>query len=135
MIVKRTASQREGQAGMEELGADQANGELKVLVKEASRALAALDSVRLEELALSCEALNRELARENDADRREEMARQAREAATDLAVFARVLEATRANLDVMKRLREMRLGPLEYQARGSAPDWTGSRAEDGDGNH
>ena len=38
-----------------------------------------------------------------------------------MAVFARVLEATRANLKVMKRLRELRVGRLEYselQARG-----------------
>ena len=35
--------------------------ELKELVREASRALASLDAGRLEELALSCQALNREL--------------------------------------------------------------------------
>ncbi len=33
-----------------------------------------------------------------------------------MAVFARVLEATRANLDVMNRLRELRAGRLEYRA-------------------
>jgi hypothetical protein len=40
-----------------------------------------------------------------------------------MAVFARVLEATRSNLNVMKRLRELRAGRLEYterQARGGA---------------
>ena len=31
-----------------------------------------------------------------------------------MAVFARVLEATRANLKVMNRLRELRAGRLEY---------------------
>ena len=36
---------------------------LKELVVEASRALARLDADRLEELALSCQALNRDLAR------------------------------------------------------------------------
>ena len=38
-----------------------------------------------------------------------------------MAIFARVLEATRANLQVMNRLKEMRAGRLEYserQARG-----------------
>ena len=40
-----------------------------------------------------------------------------------MAVFARVLDATRANLQVMNRLRELRMGRLEYserQARGGA---------------
>jgi hypothetical protein len=32
-----------------------------------------------------------------------------------MAVFARVLEATRANLNVMNRLRELRTGRLEYR--------------------
>ena len=31
-----------------------------------------------------------------------------------MAAFARVLEATRANLNVMKRLRDLRTGRLEY---------------------
>jgi hypothetical protein len=51
------------------------------------------------------------------------MARQVREVKSDMAVFARVLEATRANWNVMNRLRELRAGQLEYterQARGSA---------------
>ena len=40
------------------------NPELKQLVGEASRALASLDADRLEELALSCQALNRDSAPE-----------------------------------------------------------------------
>jgi len=78
--------------------------ELKELVREASRALASLDAGRLEELALSCQALNRELPPSS------ELVIQAREAARDMAVFGRVLEATRANLQVMNRLRELRAG-------------------------
>ncbi len=38
-----------------------------------------------------------------------------------MAVFARVLEVTRGNLNVMSRLRELRAGRVEYterQARG-----------------
>jgi aminopeptidase N len=96
--------------------------ELKELVVEASRALARLDAGRLEELALSCQALNRNLVQVNGTER-ELLARQAREAAGDMATFARVLEATRANLRVMNRLRELRAGRLEYgerQARGMA---------------
>jgi hypothetical protein len=114
---------------MQELETRPANPELKELVVEASRALARLDARRLEELALSCRALTREGDSE-DPRGCELLARQAREAATDLAVFARVLKATRANLNVMKRLREVRMGLLEYterQARG------GERAEAGHG--
>ncbi|HKN21113.1 MAG TPA: hypothetical protein VJX73_06845 [Terracidiphilus sp.] len=99
-----------------------ANPELKELVVEASRALARLDATRLEELELSCQALTRARDTE-DLGERTLLAQQAREAKADMAVFARVLEATRANLNVMKRLRELRAGRLEYterQARGGA---------------
>jgi hypothetical protein len=105
---------------MQEPEARPASPALKELVAEASQALARLDAARLEELALSCQALTRMLQTENreECDR---MARQAREAEGDMAVFARVLEATRANLNVMNRLRALRAGQLEYterQARG-----------------
>jgi hypothetical protein len=49
-----------------------------------------------------------------------------------MAVFARVLEATRANLNVMKRLRELRAGQLEYTERQAR---CGTAAEDGHGDH
>ena len=104
-----------------------ASPELKELVVEASRALVRLDATRLEELALSCEALNRSLGPMSTEERRK-MARQVREVKSDMAVFARVLEATRANWNVMNRLRELRAGQLEYterQARGSAGVETG----------
>lgn len=90
-----------------------ANAELKELVVEASHALARLDATRLEELALSCQALTR-ARNAGDLDETTPPAQQAREAVADMAVFARVLEATRANLNVMKRLRELRTGQLEY---------------------
>jgi len=99
-----------------------ANPELKEIVVEASRALARLDAARLEELAISCQALTRSLNSTN-LDDRKLLVRQAREAKSDMAVFARVLDATRANLSVMNRLRELRAGRLEYterQARGGA---------------
>jgi hypothetical protein len=88
--------------------------ELKELVVEASRALASLDANRLEELALSCQALNRDL-KPATQEQRAEIARQAKDAEGDLRVFARVLEVTRSNLDVMNRLRELRGGRLEYR--------------------
>ena len=90
--------------------------QLKELVVEASRALARLDADRLEELALSCQALNRELTPLSQ-DRRQELARQSREADGGMATFARVLDATRANLNVMNRLRELHSGRLEYRDR------------------
>jgi len=105
--------------------------ELKELVCEASHALARLDTKRLEELALSCQALNRELVPSNSAARADQ-ARQAREASEEMVVFARVMEATRANLNVMKRLRELRAGRLEYGEAQMRP-WAGTVS--GNGNH
>ena len=105
--------------------------ELKDLVAEASRSLARLDADRLEELALSCQALNRDLMPAR-ADQSSELARQALEATGEMAVFARVIEATRANLQVMNRLRELRAGRLEYEECQNQ-GWT--PAESGHGDH
>ncbi len=115
---------------MQETRTRQVNPELKELVAEASRALARLDAPRLEELALSCQALNRDLA-PLEAGEKEELARQAREAAGDMAVLARVLEATQANLRVMNRLREVHAGRLEYSER-QARGWTCTESGNGD---
>jgi hypothetical protein len=99
----------------------QANGKLrydprlKELVVEALQALARLDADRLEELARSCEALNREVKQAGE----EEYAALkicVRESAKEMAILAHVLEATRANVNVMNRLRELREGRLEYAA-------------------
>jgi hypothetical protein len=90
--------------------------ELKMLVAEASQALARLDAGRLEELALSCQVLNREL-KPMSVHEQARLAREAREAAGEMAVYARVLEATRANIRVMQRLRELRMGRIEYGQR------------------
>ncbi len=98
---------------MRESGARWVHPELKELVVEASCSLARLDADRLEELAFSCQALNRDLATAS-TKQRAELARQAREAAGDMATFSRVLEVTRANLNVMRRLRDLRAGRLEY---------------------
>lgn len=103
-----------GSAGKPDAG----QPELKQLVVEASRALARLDACGLEELAVCCEALTRTPW---TVEQRQRLTREAHEAAADMAVFARVLEATRGNVIVMKRLREMRAGRFEYsesQARG-----------------
>ena len=89
--------------------------ELKELVVEASRALARLDADRLEELALSCQALNRDLVKAG-GPKRADLIDQSREAEGDIRIFSRVLEATRSNLHVVNRLRELREGRLEYGA-------------------
>jgi len=99
---------------------------LKELVAEASRALARLDADRLEELALSCQALNRDLKPLNQ-QQRAELARQSREAGGDMATFARVLEATRANLNVMNRLRSLRSDQFEYTGGNAEPSVIGDR--------
>lgn len=93
---------------MQGQGGRRLDPDLKQIVREASRALALLDIERLEELARSCQMLNQvDLAHVD-------VAGQAREAAGDMALFARVLDATRANLDVMSRLRGLRQGDLSY---------------------
>jgi len=92
---------------LQEIGGRHGHPKLKELVVEASRALSRLDADRLEELALSCQALNRALVHE-DAEAHAALAAEAMGATGDMAVFARVLEATRANLNVMNRLRELR---------------------------
>jgi hypothetical protein len=124
---------------LQEIREHRGHPKLKELVVEASRALARLDATRLEELALSCQALNRDLAQANgDGDGRAALAAEAREAKGDMAVLARVLEATQANLNVMNRLRELREGRLgrregrlEYGVP-EAPQWRPAGNLDGD---
>jgi hypothetical protein len=87
--------------------------ELRELVAEATRALARLDVARLQELALSCEALTR-MPPPKTRRQREEFGRQVAAARGDMAVLGRVLEATRANVKVMVRLRELRAGRAGY---------------------
>ena len=115
---------------MRELNERRVRPELKQLVVEASRALAQLDADRLEELAQSCQALNRDLER-SDRDARGVFAAEAIEARGDMAVFARVLEVTRANLNVMTRLRDLRMEQLEYGGR-HANRWGETESKHGD---
>lgn len=100
----------------------QVTPDLRELVAEASQALGTLDADRLEELALSCQAFKRGLE-ELDTETRLDLVRQSREATADMAVFARVLDATRANRDVMRRLWELRNGPIEYSEQQA---WVGT---------
>ena len=87
--------------------------ELKNILVEASHALANLDADRLEEMALSCASLVRAVDSES-VDVKDRLDPECREAWKDMAIFMRVLEATRANLNVMRRLREMRAVQLDY---------------------
>jgi hypothetical protein len=104
---------------------------LKELVRESTRALAHLEAERLEELASSCIALSSGLASNETMDR-VALAAQAWEAANDMAVFARVLQATRANLNVMRQLRKLNGERLEY-GEGEVRGWV--EAEAGHGDH
>jgi len=113
---------------MRESSAAPVHSELRSIVAEASLALARLDSGRLEELAFCCAALNRDLETTGPA-RKSELARQAEQARGDMAVFRRVLDATRANVMVIKRLRELRAGRKPGYAE------AGDRVGDGHGNH
>ncbi len=119
---------------MQEIEGRRPHPELKKLVAEASRALAQLDADRLEELALCCQALNRDLPH-RPVSERAALARQAREAAGDMAVFARVMEATRSNLQVMKRLCDLREGRLEYSLLPLPAGPGCTTAEDGHGDN
>ena len=104
---------------------------LKDLVRDASSALARLDSVRLAELAASCEALNRELP-ENGGSGSADVLDEAREALREMSIFERVLDATRGNMRVIERLAELREGRVEYSER-QAKGWRGE--EGGSGEH
>ena len=116
------------------MGEYRVHPELRQLVLEASQALARLDADRLEELALSCQALSRNLPG-LDALKRAALARQAREAAPEMAVFGCVLEATRANLDVIERLTERGCGLVEYGGWCGPPsNGSGTLTERIDGN-
>jgi hypothetical protein len=117
---------------MQDLEAGHTNPQLKELVVAASQALARMDTPRLEELAHSCRMLNQAAMVEGNAKERKLLAQQARDATADMAVFARVLDATRANLNVMNRLRELREGRLEYTERQARGD---TATEAGHGEH
>jgi hypothetical protein len=119
---------------MQEASNSQVQIGLKTILADATRALACLNADRLEELAASCRALQRGLLIPNlspdlnpdDKGRRLDRgvlahpspARQSREALSELAAFAGVLQATRANLDVMHRLQARGREGLEYEVCG-----------------
>ena len=97
---------------MREENAFEVRPKLKSLLAEATGVLAKLDAERLEELALSCQALNRDKDSAGQLLNEPEV----REVKREMAVFAEVLEATRTNVAVMSRLRELRGNRVEYSA-------------------
>lgn len=108
---------------------------LKGVLAGAVEALARLDAVRLEELAASCQRLQSgpsalELINENRDS--ESLRRQAQRAATELATFEGVLRATRANLDVLRRLSWRKRVPLEYSGGAVCPDALSKGRDHGD---
>lgn len=102
---------------MRQGSANASGAELKRLVTDTTQALALLDAERLEELARSCEALKREMEQDGPAERALRI-HDAGEAARELAVLSRVLDATRANGRVLHRLMELRAGRREYGPSG-----------------
>ena len=78
---------------------------LKQIVAEASRALAHVDADRLEEMTLYCESLLDEPITD---------IANYRETAQEMAIFSRVLDATRANVRVMRQIRELREADAEH---------------------
>lgn len=87
--------------------------ELKELADGALHALARLDAERLERLAIACGAFRRRQAAGNVREGKAQ-SWDAGEAVCAIAVFARVMEATRGNLSLMNRIRALCSGPLEY---------------------
>lgn len=109
---------------------DPRNAEWKDTLVDASRALALLDADRLEEMALSCAALMREQQGAHlHTNRQGEPGFD--DAGQEMAIFARVIEATSVNLHVMRRLRAARTHQLEY-GQGSGSCRVSGEGENGD---
>src|ERR1700731_2254647 len=79
---------------------------LRGIVQQATAALIAMDAQRLEELALCCADLNREV---EDTGGIAEAAVDLRASAGEMELLDRILFETRANLVVFSRLHVMRL--------------------------
>jgi hypothetical protein len=119
-----------GETPIQKRGARPLHTQVRETLKEASLALARLDADRLEALVVSCKALERDLAL-TAGEVCDVPPSEAKAAMNDLAVFARVIEATRANLNVMTRLRDLREGRLEYDER-QVRGWARAEASHGD---
>ena len=92
------------------------HSEFKALIAVATEALAQLDAEALEALTLACNemASSSESAREERALDRN---------GSSLAAFARVIEASRANLSVLRQLSAMRTTRLDYGLAVASAGW------------
>jgi hypothetical protein len=88
---------------------------LKTIALDASRALARLETEHLEGLALLCEQLRHRV--DSSSEPGALLQAEAFEAARPARALARVLEESRANLDVLAQLRTLGGGRLEYSMR------------------
>lgn len=88
--------------------------ELTRIAREASRALTLLDADHLERLARTCDGMTA-VCRKGWGRRSPFVASGAPQLGRELAGLSRILDATRANLAVMERLRDLREGRLEYR--------------------
>jgi hypothetical protein len=104
--------------------------ELRRTLVEASEALARLDADRLEEMALSCEALV------SGGEQRDgsgcELNCAASDTARELSILGRVIDATKTNLTVLRSLRDRKCARLEY---GPLPAGAVSTVEGRHGDH
>jgi hypothetical protein len=101
---------------------------LKDLVVEASRALAQLDADRLEALAVSCRVLNRNLDWESVEGNT--LPAEVRGAAVEMGAFESVLDATKANLQVMNRAQQLR-SELPQYGPGAGCSWQSTEGRNG----
>jgi hypothetical protein len=91
---------------------------LRSIVREATASLIAMDAEKLEELALCCADLNREL---RETGQMADAVLAMREARSDMELLGRVLQETRANLRVISRLRVTRLRDANFAASRQSP--------------
>jgi hypothetical protein len=98
------------------------------MVVEASQALARLDADRLEALAISCLLLNRSL--DEETLERETLGSEARNAVADLGTLKTLLAATKANLEVMNRAKDLRRELPQY-GPDSAHNWRSTEVRNG----
>jgi hypothetical protein len=120
---------------------------LRLIVVEATEALARLDADRLEELVLSCKKLSREFSPHPESydaaastsllvagippSFTEKNLHLNRSASPEMAVFSRLLSLTRENLAVFTRARVQGDSPLEYSDKEAALNWPDMEVRDG----
>ena len=98
------------------VGVHSKDRKLETLLTEASQALVQLDAARLEELAVSCTAL----VRESDSRTGQERVAVSR-IQRELSAFGRTVEATGANLCVLRGLQDRHFVPPDYGPRALRP--------------